>query len=544
MNIKLYFYTISYLKLSQIVWRLYYAVFHIKVKPYSQTPLLRNYSKDFIKPIEKSIKMLGPTTFRFLNTTYKIQSAEDWNNAKCTKLWLYNLHYFDDLNSKNAAVRKKWHEDLINTWINDNPQGFGNGWEPYPTSLRIVNWIKWGLSGNVLNNGCLCSLATQARYLRKKLEYHLLGNHLFTNAKALIYAGLFFSGQEADEWLNKGQQIVAEQLKEQILRDGGNFERSPMYHAIFLEDLLDIINIFKCYNIDIDDNLKIIANNMLGWLICMTHPNGEYGFFNDTANGIAATIAQLSNYYTRLGLLPPNVPNIVYLANTGYVRIAKEQIFAIIDIGDIGPDYIPGHAHADSLSFELSIGNQKAIVNSGTSLYGNCDERLRQRGTHAHSTLVIDGQNSSEVWAGFRVGRRAKIVNPKVITDNGVIRVVASHNGYLRLGGKPMHYREWCFAQDYCEVMDRVEGKGVHNIEIIYHLAPNIIIAEQTNNTINLFISNHHVKMLFEGVGELMIEKSSYHPEFGVSIETKKIVWKNNNSTLPFNAKMKLQVAN
>jgi uncharacterized heparinase superfamily protein len=32
------------------------------------------------------------------------------------------------------------------------------------------------------------------------------------------------------------------ELPEQVLADGGNFERSPMYHAIFLEDVLDLIN--------------------------------------------------------------------------------------------------------------------------------------------------------------------------------------------------------------------------------------------------------------------------------------------------------------
>ena len=84
----------------------------------------------------------------------------------------------------------------------------------------------------------------QVRFLRKRLEIHLLGNHLFANAKALVFAGLYFTGNEADEWLGKGLAILEREVPEQVLRDGGHFERSPMHHGIILEDLLDLLNVF------------------------------------------------------------------------------------------------------------------------------------------------------------------------------------------------------------------------------------------------------------------------------------------------------------
>ena len=68
-----------------------------------------------------------------------MEQAGDWNAAERDKLWLYNLHYFDDLNAAQANQRTVWHRALIDRWIADNPPGQGNGWEPYPTSLRIVN---------------------------------------------------------------------------------------------------------------------------------------------------------------------------------------------------------------------------------------------------------------------------------------------------------------------------------------------------------------------------------------------------------------------
>ena len=79
------------------------------------------------------------------------------------KLWRYNLHYFDDLNAFDADSRKHWHTDLLLRWVRENPPGAGTAWEPYPTSLRIVNWIKWALAGNELPHECVTSLAVQAR---------------------------------------------------------------------------------------------------------------------------------------------------------------------------------------------------------------------------------------------------------------------------------------------------------------------------------------------------------------------------------------------
>ena len=94
----------------------------------------------------------------------------------------------------DAENKKALHLDLIGKWIEENPPGMGNGWEPYPLSLRIINWIKWVLDRYGLPDEALYSLAVQTRYLFKKLEYHLLGNHLYVNAKALVFAGLFFDG--------------------------------------------------------------------------------------------------------------------------------------------------------------------------------------------------------------------------------------------------------------------------------------------------------------------------------------------------------------
>ena len=242
-------------------------------------------------------------SFKFLNEE-KFLSEIGWDGAECGKLWRYNQHYFDDLNSFGADQRYDFHRQLMFDWIDKNKAGSGTGWEPYPTSLRIVNWIKWSFAGHTLPDECLQSLTIQTRWLSKNIEWHILGNHLFANAKALVFAGLFFDGEEPRRWLDTGLEILINEVSEQVLPDGGHFERSPMYHSIFLEDMLDIINLFEAFpNVTISDQLKLfrkIASRMLTWLENMCHPDQEIAFFNDAAIGIAPTPKALRSYARRL----------------------------------------------------------------------------------------------------------------------------------------------------------------------------------------------------------------------------------------------------
>ena len=138
------------------------------------------------------------------------------------------------------------------------------------------------------------------------MEHHLLGNHLFANAKALVFAGSFFEGEEADGWRERGRRILSRELSRQILPDGGHFERSPMYHAILLEDVLDLVNLAGAYPETVElGPLSFYwdsARDMGGWLQGMCHPDGVIGFFNDAAVGTAPTVAQLTDYAWRLGL--------------------------------------------------------------------------------------------------------------------------------------------------------------------------------------------------------------------------------------------------
>ena len=493
----------------------------------SSAPNLRILKNQFCSSVKKKKSLLNNDTFNFLGKSGSL-SKIGWNgdNQTLSKLWLYNLHYFDDLNALGASQRKEWHNQLVVRWINENNVGKGVGWEPYPTSLRIVNWIKWHLSESKLSDTCVQSLALQARWLYKRIEWHILGNHLFSNAKALVFAGIFFSNKESQIWLKKGLKIIDKELNEQVLADGGNFERSPMYHAIFLEDLLDLVNIARVYpnvisEVQVNKWIKV-TKSMLKWLNTMVHPDGDIAFFNDAAIGIAPNLNQLVMYAKRLGInyYSSKFDRVTHLSRSGYIRLTSKKAVALLDVAPIGPDYLPGHAHADTLSFELSLFGQRLLVNSGTSEYGASSVRQYERSTKAHNTVMINEENSSEVWKGFRVARRAHPFDLNIQELENFIGVSCSHDGYKRLTGKPIHRRTWQFYESSLVIKDKIEGP-FKNAFAYFHFHPLIYVLKNQIGSWNLKLPDGKKVILEVKTGKAQLKRNYYSQEFGKKVQSR-----------------------
>ncbi len=468
--------------------------------------------------------LTGPTRFRFLNEEAEL-AEHGWDDPNLAKLWRYNQHYFDDLNARDTAQRHEWHKALIAEWIASNPPPVGSGWEPYPTSLRIVNWIKWALAGNTLDHSARGSLATQTRWLTKRLEWHIRGNHLFVNAKALVFAGLFFDGDEAKAWLDLGLDILRREIPEQILSDGAQFELSPMYHALALEDMLDLANVARGFGkMNLSGEFSEPVPTMLDWLALMSHPDRRIAFFNDAAWGVAPENTDLYRYAAALGFETVGAEpeqmggGLRHSAPSGYFRMANARAVVFGDVAQVGPIYLPGHAHADTLSFELSLDGERLIVNSGTSVYGLGSERERQRGTAAHSALVIDGADSSEVWAGFRTGRRARCFDVQTEETETGMMVRGSHDGYAHLPGKPIHHREWRMEADALTVIDTVTGSGHHLLEAYFRLAPGISPQLTHDRRCELFGPDGQLLAGVTAQGVVLETiPTTWHPQFGIS---------------------------
>ena len=196
---------------------------------------------------------------------------------------------------------------------------------------------------------------------------------------------------------------------------------------------------------------------------------------------------------------------------------------ALIDVAPVGPDYLPGHAHADTLSFELSVFGQRVVVNGGTSRYGLGAERLRERGTAAHSTVQVAGEDSSEVWSGFRVARRAYPFDLQVCEKPEAMSVACSHDGYTRLRGTPIHRRQWLMQENSLRITDTVSG-GKHAAHARYILHPGVKVDNVDIDTWQLSLPNAHRLKIVVLNGRARWEPASYAPEFGVVLPTQCLV--------------------
>ena len=394
-------------------------------------------------------------TFTLLNRSVNMEII-DWNYADHGKLWTYNLNYFDFLNQQSdglgGAIESQTGLTLIRDFIAQT-NSLNDGLKPYPTSLRITNWMQFLSRNQIQDDAINRHLYAQAGLLRWRLEYHLAGNHLLENGFALLTAALYF---RHNAWFRRGAKLVRTELLTQILADGGHNERSPMYHQILLDRLLDVLLALKHDTWHNDPTLISFlaekATRMLGWLNVITFRNGDVPMMNDAAFYIAPSTAQLRAKAVRVGLTASRSVSSPTTEATGYRKFAFPRYELVADVGAVGPGHQPGHAHADTFSFVLYVDNQPLLVDSSTSTYEIGTRRTWERSTAAHNTVDVMGVNSSEVWAGFRVGRRARTT---VLADREAT-LTARHDGYRHLG--LVHERTWLVDSGHIQITDHLTG--------------------------------------------------------------------------------------
>jgi len=370
------------------------------------------------------------------------------------KLWLYTLHYHEALAAGTEYTVQQ--QALVRRWIDENPPAAGIGWDPYPISLRSMQWIKWLMRGETPVPRMLDSLAMQFRYLAVSLETHLGANHLFLNATALVAGGLFFEGIEADRWRECGLAILARESLKQFHADGGHFELSPSYHGCLLENILDLENLAIAFGWTGPKPWAEVLPRARRWLAVMTRPDGGYPQFNDCAQSAAPLPAVIESYARAIGLPPVEAPTarFIDLTDTGYARYSRLRYTAFVDAGRFAPRTQPGHGHCDMLSFEMSVGNALIIANSGTSTYERSALRQSERSTAAHNTVQLAGAEQTEIWSAFRAGRKARIVEREAGPD--VLR--AAHDGFRPL--RALHQRTFQFYDDRISITDEIVGEG------------------------------------------------------------------------------------
>lgn len=453
MNITLLLHTIRHLRPKQLFYQCWYKVYkpdyRIVEAPQCRVPHLQT------NPIPR-YKSLEGNIFTFLNLPHEFSG---WSFTDNGMLWAYNQNYFDFINQD--GITKQEGCEWIDRFITELPEN-RVGLDPYPTALRGINWIKFFCRyPNCATKPRLDSLYSQYKLLEKKLEFHLLGNHLLEDAFSLYIGAAFFQDAKLQK---KATKLLLAQLEEQTLSDGAHYEQSPMYHCILLDRLLD------CISIASTEELKAFAKKQIGWLKSICYQNGTYPLFNDAANSIAPVPSAIIEYARELGIENQATP----LGVSGYRKLSNDKMETFVDIGNITATYQPGHSHADTFNYELRIKGEPFIIDTGISTYDKTTRRQYERSTAAHNTVCVEGEDSSEVWDGFRVGNRPKV---RVVKDN-YNQITTLHNGF----GKTIHTRQFVLKDNEFTVCDSLSSSllGVSYI----HFASNVQILDYSKDRI------------------------------------------------------------
>jgi uncharacterized heparinase superfamily protein len=412
-------------------------------------------------------------TFEFLGGRHDLGQPIVWKAADAPQLWRYNLHYWEWAHAFAAHPDRSWARDefvrLWRSWRSGTTVGSWDEWSPYVVSLRawtFCNLFDPLVRGSDAEHDFVRDLVMHASFLTANLELDVGGNHLLKNLKALAGLGVFLGD---DPMLANALDRLVTQLDVQILADGGHYERSPSYHCQVLGDLIDVSNLLRAVDHPPIGRLDDAIAAMRSWLGIMLMPDGDVPLFND------CVLVGMD----RIDLLEPTprpADRLVVLRETGYaVMRPDERIHLVADVGDPCPPDLPAHAHADCLSFELAVDGERIIVDSGVTTYEPGPQRDWERSTAAHNTIEIDGQDQTEVWGSFRAGRRARAtIHEATESEDGSLRVRASHDGYRYLAGRPEHVRTFVTSPGSILIADEVRGGAQHKTTWRLHFAQGV----------------------------------------------------------------------
>jgi uncharacterized heparinase superfamily protein len=502
---------------------------------------LRAYALDpAVSPPERAEDLLAER-FTLIGETREVGEQPDWywrDSQAPSHLWRLNQHYHRFLvDAAVGALRAPSTGDrlleravfLLDHWRTScRPGGrdsWDSAWNSYAVSTRVLNGslarrLLVGVPGRAAEElrGKLDILAAEsAAFITSWIEWDLGGNHLLRNAIALVAAGRGLAGNAARQWRERGRRLLLRELDRQVLDDGLHEERSPMYHALLLEDLL-VLGFASPGSGTWDMALQDRAANLLTALAAVVHPDGEIALFNDSALGIAAPPDALSRLASGLDVSPVAARG--DLPAAGYYRFSDGGDTLVLDAGLLGPDHLPAHAHCDALSFEYSASGERLVVDSGVDRYEAGPERDFQRSTAAHSTLQVADLEQGEPFGSFRMGRRPRVRGHRI----DELTVEGEHDGY---GSRRTHRRRvrWDGPTGFSWV-DVVEGPEDVPVTVRVGLAPRASAELEGAAAARVALGESRFRLESPPGGGLEIAQGVYCERFGRSEPRAVLSWR------------------
>ncbi len=408
--------------------------------------------------------------------------SEDWEVALLGFGWLRHLRAAD------TALTRANARSLVDDWISNPLHRRAVGRRADVMARRVISLLSQaplvlGDTDGKFYRRYLRGLSREIRYLRYSMLDIPDGVPRLQVLIALCYASLCLANQARH--IRTATRKLSEELQRQILPDGGHISRNPGALIELLIDLLPLRQTFAARNVAPPPSLLNAIDRMMPMLRFFRHGDGSFALFNGMSSAPSDLLATLLAYDDSHGTPMANMPH------TGFQRLDAGTMTVIMDTGPPPPASVSHDAHAGCLSFELSSGPSRIVINCGMPSTGRDSWRPFARSTLAHSTLACHDTSSCqfvELSAMKRLLKGAPVISGPTNVEsyreavaNGLL-LTASHNGYLARFGV-VHRRVLMIAQDGSRIdgedtLSPAPGARIKGTETDYtlrfHLHPSV----------------------------------------------------------------------
>ncbi len=448
----------------------------------------------------------------FVGCSIDVGDPIDWSLLSLSaadQLWRMNLHYFEYLEDLDRGTGLA----LIRQWIAAHPSAtratLGDAWNSYAVSLRVVCWMQFlARTGTSVNApDIVASLALQLRFLVRNLERDLGGNHLIKNIKALLWASAFFTGNEAARWRTLGTRLLRYELATQVLADGVHYELSPSYHAQVLADLVEMRHAAGVVVPSLDVTIAAMSRAVAD----LAHPDDYAVLFNDAGLHMAYPPAVFGGGERR---------GVFAYPDAGYYGAHLPHLSIVADMGRIGADALPAHAHGDVGTFELSVGGHRFVVDQGVYEYVAGAKRSVSRAARSHAALAIAGSEQADFFGAFRCGRRPAVTVTQWQPGPAGFVLEGAHDGYRNLPGAPIVTRQFNVEAREVRITDWLSAPVDAEVSVSLLLHPACVVT-LVNGVAH--VARDGVAVIVTGNGVLTDNAAVWWPDMGVEVPSRRL---------------------
>lgn len=454
-------------------------------------------------------------------TPLEMGSDWSWRTVRAPASVLEELHGFNwlsDLRTTAGDAARRRARELVASWIEAYPKWNRVAWQPHVLGARIAAWLSHyeffcASADDMFRELFFRSISQQARHLMRTVRLEGRPLPALLALKGALYAAICIPGLYAEQQDKLADLVkrLERELTRQIRHDGSHVTRSPSDHLTVLRLLIDVRAAFAAGGHEIPVALQATIETMAPALRQMRHGDGALAVFNGgteeqpwIVDMVLSQADARSRPRRRIIEAKPN-------REGGFERLTAGRMMVLIDAGVPPSPGFDQAAHAGVLSLEVSLGRDRLIVNCGVLGRGRDGWAELSRTTAAHSALIIDDKNSSEILPSGGLGHRPERVTSIREENEGNIWIDTAHDGYERRFGLTHRRRLYLSANgEDLRGEDSLEGEGRVDFAIRFHLHPKVKAQiTQDRNAVLLQLGTSGWRLRVSG-GEVALEESIY----------------------------------